>query len=246
MMEDETVGAAEIGRVIEADTSLTARTLRLANSAFLGIRTPVTAAQHAVVVLGFSVVRSLAVSSAAGLLEAGPGELPARFWEHSIGVAAAASLVAPKLDLRPGDAFSGGMLHDLGAALMFRRDKRLYRRLPTENSDDESPTLLQREQDLFGITHPEAGAAALEHWGLPDSIVDAIRDHHLRPGASSSPLHKAVWIGEIIHRVACGADRRLIGRAHEVAGLEPPDPAALLKRLQGEADAIARLLASAT
>ncbi len=120
MLEDPDLGADDLARVIETDPALSARILRLANSPFFGLGGTVSSAARAVIVLGLSVVRSLAVSTAAGLFDARARQLPTGFWDHAIAVAAGAGCVALHLGVPKADAFSAGLLHDIGEVLIDR------------------------------------------------------------------------------------------------------------------------------
>jgi putative nucleotidyltransferase with HDIG domain len=195
LLDDELVGAQEIGRIIETDPAMTARILRLANSAFLGLPNPVVSASHAVCVVGFSVVRSIAASTAAGLFDGSRSSLPADFWGHSLRAAAGSSIMARYVKIHPGDAFSAGLLHDIGQALLFRLDPPTCRRLAQSTTPD-SAEYLAAERELFGMDHAEVGAIALNHWGLPDDLVEAVHRHHMALRPDVSALRKVVGLGD--------------------------------------------------
>lgn len=196
-LEDPDVTPNEVAQIIQTDPSLAARVLRLANSPYFGLNGSVASCTQAIVVLGFSVIRSLSVSSAAGLFgESGRG-MPAGFWEHAARVAAGASLVARHRGLPPGDAFSAGLLHDLGRALLFRHDPVRYQKLEAEYGRD---TLLsvQAEREEYGIDHAEAAAMVLEQWRLPHALVDAVRMHHQPIDDVDGRIARFVLVGEAL------------------------------------------------
>ena len=91
LLDDPNVEGRDIARVIEADPSMTARLLTLANSAFFAVKNPVTNPWGAVMVVGFNVVRALAASGSLGLGDPA-GEMPDGFFEHSIASAAGAAV----------------------------------------------------------------------------------------------------------------------------------------------------------
>lgn len=229
-LDDPEVTPAEVAQIIQTDPSLAARVLRLANSPYFGLNGSVATCTQAIVVLGFSVIRSLSVTSAAGLFgEAGRG-MPAGFWEHAARVAAGASLVARYRGLPPGDAFSAGLLHDLGRALLFRHDPVRYEALEAEFGIDTSE-LVDAERTIFGIDHGDAAALVLEQWRIPQSLVDAIRSHHRPIDEVDSRVARFVIVGEALAEL----DE---GDVHGPAIVAPPAltalPAPMVERIRTE------------
>ncbi|MER3453379.1 MAG: hypothetical protein C4344_07060, partial [Acidimicrobiia bacterium] len=111
MVEDPRASAADLARLIEADPALSARVIRLANAPYYGLARRVSSASRAVVLLGFSTVRAIAVSAACGLLDDHVRAGSSRAWLHSLTTAAASSVVARALGYPTPDAFSVGLLH---------------------------------------------------------------------------------------------------------------------------------------
>jgi putative nucleotidyltransferase with HDIG domain len=235
VLDDPTKGAADVAAAIAPDAGLCARILHLANSPYFGSAGRVSSLERAVVTVGSSVVRSLAISTAAGLLGDG-ARVPEGFWVHSGAVGVASSLVARHLGLAHADAWCAGLLHDLGSALAYRHDRALFLEVGAAPPDE----LLAVEADRYGADHAELGAIALRAWRLPAAIVDAvgghhaIGDHHPQVDVTASPLHHAVVGGEALVRVAFGDVTGL--------GVEPAaDPEATLTRLALSDGARARL-----
>jgi putative nucleotidyltransferase with HDIG domain len=167
-------GAADVARVVETDPALAARVMRLANSPFYGSPRRVSSTRHATVMLGFDTVRALAVSAACSLLDGRADLGPDGFWRHAITTASAASVIAGKVGLSTGDAFSAGLLHDLGAVLLHRRDAEAF------EVATAAPTVSDQvaaELAAFGVTHADEGATALDAWGFPEPFVEAVAMH---------------------------------------------------------------------
>ena len=152
--------AAQIATALEVDPSLCARVLHLANSPYFGVSGKVGSVERAVVVLGSSVIRSLAVTTAAGLFKESGIEMLDGFWEHSVAVAAVAAAIGPTLLVASGDALCAGLLHDLGAALLFRLRADRYCSLLVISPDE----MIVAERAAFGYDHAELGALALDAW----------------------------------------------------------------------------------
>ena len=207
LVEDPRASSADLARLIEADPVLSARVMRLANAPYYGLSRKVGSASRAVVLLGFSTVRALAVSAACSLLADDASLGPAGFWSHSVATAAAASVVAGEIGAPTGEAFSAGLLHDIGVALLFRKDRAGYLGLVTRAGPGHAPAahpaddrhhLLTVEAETFGLTHAEAGAAALEAWRFPPAFVRAVHDHHNPPERVGNGLGRLVVAGQAL------------------------------------------------
>jgi putative nucleotidyltransferase with HDIG domain len=247
VLDDPSKSAADVAHSLEIDPSLCVRVLHLANSPYFGLSGKVGSVERAVVALGNSVIRSLAVSTAAGLFAERSDNMPAGFWGHSVATAAAASLVAQLTRVPAGDALCAGLLHDLGAAL-------LYRHLPDEvaavwaNPTDD---VLAAEAAAFGHDHAELGALALEAWKLPNAIVAAIRDHHADPTTVDGRLTRCVIAAEALAHVVAGDSGPKLPEpapdptaALAAAGLPDADVDSLLERVTEESNGLAGLLAA--
>jgi putative nucleotidyltransferase with HDIG domain len=196
LVDDPDASPAELGRLIEMDPALSARVIRLANSPLYSVTTAVRSAARAVLLLGFTTVRGVAAAAASSLLTENPNLGPDDHWAHSVSVAAAASVAASLLGVAENEAFSAGLLHDIGAALLHGADPDRYDAMVRESAPGE---LAAAEASLFGMTHAEAGAEALELWEFPQSFVQAIRTHH-DPVGQVNPLAQAVILGEALAR----------------------------------------------
>lgn len=176
----ESADLAELARRIAQDQAITARVLRVANSPFYGLQSRIASIHDAIVVLGFSAVRSLVLAAAVvASLPGGPccGFNQERFWRHVLGTAAAAQALGKRLG-RPSEAlFIAGLLHDIGRlALVVLYPASYATALATAHEQDSE--LRAVEQDMFGFDHAAVGAALARHWHFPDDIVDALAWHH--------------------------------------------------------------------
>jgi putative nucleotidyltransferase with HDIG domain len=179
LVEAESARATDLVDVIEHDQVLTAKILRLANSAFFGQSRRVSTIPRAVVLLGFSTVRNLALgvkvweALAGGLARQRVEEL----WEHSVSVAAASKLVVSSLRAGdPDEAFTAGLLHDVGRIVLAVRHREAYWEAVGGAAESEPIEALERAS--FGVDHAEVGGWLLESWNLPPNIVEAARTHH--------------------------------------------------------------------
>lgn len=200
VLDDPDASAAQIASSLQSDPSLTARILHLANSPYFGLSGKIGSVERAVVTLGASVLRSLAVSTAAGMFGDRPEDMPEGFWQHSVATAAGASIAARMCGVAAGDAMCAGLLHDLGAALLFRIDTDGYGARIT--GDGRAETLLADENAAYDGDHALVGAFALDAWKLPATVVDALRTHHTNPLDVGDKLGRCVIAGEALARAA--------------------------------------------
>jgi putative nucleotidyltransferase with HDIG domain len=229
VLDDPSKGATDVAVAVAPDAGLCARILHLANSPYFGSSGRVASLDRAVVTVGNSVVRSLAISTAAGLL-GDKARVPDGFWSHSGAVGVASALLAQRLGTAHGDALCAGLLHDLGCALAHRYDRVGY----AEVTAGAAEHVLEAEQLRYGADHAHLAAIALRAWRLPASIVDAVEQHHGDLDATGPNATVAVAGGEALVRRALGDDNGV--------GLEPAsDPDAILAQLGLPADVIEAL-----
>ncbi len=177
--------AKDLAAALAADPSLTARVLRLANSAYYGLSRRVAEVSFAVTVVGFPTVRAMAAVHASGLFEPGEHTVPDGYWEHSVATATVCSVLAPRAGVRPNQAFPLGLLHDLGSALLFRTDPE---RFEAAMAQARSGTPLRKaEHATFGMAHDEAATRVFAAWRFPETFIEAVADHHAHPATLSSP-----------------------------------------------------------
>jgi putative nucleotidyltransferase with HDIG domain len=179
--------ASEIAKLISYDPGLTSKVLRMVNSAAYGFQRQISSIQHGIMILGFNNVRGLVLSASIFKLLEGhthPGGLNhKKFWEHSLGTAVAARLLAKQLRIPDADdIFSAAMLHDIGKVVMdvyFSEDYRTvlttarHRGLLPHGSE-----FYVLEQAIMGVTHTSIGSFLATKWKLPVNITEVIEYHH--------------------------------------------------------------------
>lgn len=209
IIDDPRSSARSLTRLINTDQVLTARILKLANSAFYGFPNPISTINLAVVVLGFETIKNLGLSVAviSRFAQArNDGELLdySRFWEHCVGVGVASRMLARMHGLRAleSEAFVAGLIHDLGKVILSQYQTTRYSeclRLVKE----EGMLLSRAEEQVFEANHAEVGSWLARKWNLPDTLVEAIRLHHVPLTAKLQPeLCAMVHFGDILARAA--------------------------------------------
>lgn len=168
---------------IGQDQALSAKVLRVANSAFYGLPRQVGSIQEAVTVLGFGAVRSLVLS--AGIMGAFSTDDEVcvdrnLYWQRSLAAATYAKAVARTLRQDGETAFSAGLLHDIGILVLDVCDHERFSALWQSVQGGENG-LIEAERAAFGFDHAELGAEVTHRWKFPPVIEDAIR-YHYQPG----------------------------------------------------------------
>jgi HD-like signal output (HDOD) protein len=178
LINDDDTGALEVAHVASSDPLLSAKIMRMANSAYYGLSGRVSELHFAVSVLGFLTVRSLAVASLLNNLT----PISKEAWKRYAVMASLASGVAVYFDVDSAMAFCSGMMLDLGELILAHHDPRGYRLLHKELSS--LPLYLrddlarERERSIYGLDHTEIGARLLRSWNFPNEIVEAVGSHH--------------------------------------------------------------------
>lgn len=188
----------KISAAVGTDPGLTARMLKLANSAFFGLTREISSVQDAVNILGFNHVRTLVTAVAlSSSFKTVPGVNLEQFWRYSLNAAKICKTLAKSLKLNEGAAFTAGLVHAVGDLVM-------HIGMPEEVAKIDftvSPLDMNRaatEKSAFGYTYADVSAAFAQKWDFPETIVKALQ-HQLVPfeGDIYEPLagvvHMAAW-----------------------------------------------------
>jgi HD-like signal output (HDOD) protein len=175
----------QLRKLIEGDPGLMLRVLRVANSAFYGQPRKIGSIDRAVTVLGIEGVRVIAAAACLDhALPRAPAtrELSAALHRHSLccGVTARISARTVSPD-HSGEAFIGGLLHDIGCGLLMLVDAERYVELTQRRSSaarEDRPldvhAELRDEQQFFGMTQWEATITLADRWKLPGWFSESL------------------------------------------------------------------------
>ncbi len=185
--ESKTSSLKAIGNIIVKDMGMTAKVLQLANSTFFGVRGPISTVEQAVNFLGLETIQALIlvthVFSQLSAKHVATFQI-GRLWEESLETGALAREIARVEGCTPfvtEQAYTAGLLHDVGVLLLATNAADQYGAVLREVSSKGGRAVWEAEQSTFGVTHVEIGAYLLGLWGLSDPIVEAVAYHH-RPG----------------------------------------------------------------
>jgi len=182
-IESSSATTQGIGSVIARDPVATGRLLHMSNSAAFSLAQKVTDPVHAVTLLGIETVKSMVMSLqifSQTDMARGAGLSLEILWEHSLLVAKFARQITLKQtgDVRlAGDAFTAGLLHDVGRIVLASNLPKEYAAIIEAARKDSLP-LHEEETAKLRVNHAEIGAYLLGLWGLPAEIVEATGGHH--------------------------------------------------------------------
>lgn len=241
----------DLTSLISADQSLVAMLLKLANSAYYGYARRIETLPEAIVLLGFSTIKSLAITATTmNLLFQSEDELSDvrhEIWSHSLGVGVAARALARKRgNIHPEKAFVAGLLHDLGMIILsvYRKDD--FTKV-LAHASSKGITYEEAEAEVLEYDHADLGAHVAEAWSFPATHVEAIRCHH-NPGAATlqpaltQVAHLADWmvvdlgVGKLVDVDQLEPDEMAL-KEFRIPRKELPRVVESLRRLFAESDA---------
>jgi putative nucleotidyltransferase with HDIG domain len=208
VMDDGNSSARQLEEVILHDPSLSARILKLANSAFYSFECEVKTISRAIPLLGFNLVRSLAIGVVIfeSFVRGNRGEaaLINRLWVHSVGVGIMAREIwTPMSDRKEGEfALLCGLLHDMGSVILFKKDAAQYAKIFSAKKEGPESDLRLLETNSYGHDHTQLGAMLARQWGLPQELINVVEKHHDPLVCETAPLVVAVSLADAMIRQA--------------------------------------------
>jgi putative nucleotidyltransferase with HDIG domain len=175
MVEDEDITAAAIEAVIAKDQAMTTKLLKIVNSPFFGFPQRVSTISNAIVLLGFNVIRTLIVTSS--IFETMQSS-DISLWEHSLGCAACAGILAKRKKLKsPEEVSTAGLIHDLGKVVIRAEFPEKFVEIQKIVEAEQIP-MREAEIKCIGIGHAEIGSELAKLWNLPQRLIEPIKHHH--------------------------------------------------------------------
>jgi putative nucleotidyltransferase with HDIG domain len=180
--KDERSSAKDLSRLISYDQAISFRLLRVANSAYYGVRREVASVQHAITLLGFDEVKRLTVGIAVLNFMKGATNVNSfmldEFWKHSVGCSLAATIICNKMgELNLEMVPTASLLHDIGKLILNNFFTEEYRMI-LEKVQREEVSLVDAEKEILGFNHADVGGWLSSKWSLPPSLNFPIVHHH--------------------------------------------------------------------
>jgi two-component system, cell cycle response regulator len=234
---------SRIAEVIKRDISLSAAILRITNSSAFGLLRKITTIDQAVVYLGFLSVRNIALG--VGVFNMFPPkekDFLAKVWRRSLVTALAARELCNLTgkNRKKEDAFTAGLLLDIGLVAFYGFDKLNAARLLVE-AEENGRNNLDDEKISMGLDHVEAGVLLAERWKLPEDIILTMKYHHKEP-LNDSPETDNETLTNIVYLASLVGDIFYLGNKREnlkkyadecqrLLGVNPDDSDNLLRNI---------------
>jgi len=221
LVEDPNASADDLREVVERDPALAARVLKVANSSLFGFSRRIETLRHGIALLGFRTVKNLVLGASMKEVFKRFGLTERLLWEHATRAGAVAAMLTdhPAIDVEREEAFTVGLLHDLGKIA-------LNNAAPDEYSSvvarvyNEGVGFVEAERDVFGFDHTELGALVAAKWKLPARLETAIRLHHCPQALEQLPLEdRRLTALATVTTALC--TRLGVGRRAPVEGFDP-------------------------
>lgn len=202
VMDDEDSTMADVAEVVSLDPAISARLLRIANSAYYGLPSQVDTITRAASLIGVQQIHDLVLAtSVANAFDGVPNELMDMntFWFRSVSCGYLARELGYTAGLRQTEGlFVRGLLHDLGHLMLYNQFPELSREA-LASAGGHLIDLYSKEQDLIGCDACQVGVALMRKWGFPESMVESIAsldavDVEQLNGREAGILNIAVWV----------------------------------------------------
>jgi len=240
--EESTIG--DISRIINKDPSLTAKVMKMINSAYYGLSSRVTSIDQALVLLGTGSIKNISICASINqafshVKDSSIFDLKV-FWKHSLMCATMAQLIAKKTSYpSPDEAFLSGLLHDIGKLVLLVNFPKEYADV-IESSKDQSDLILAQEA-RHGATHCEVGAWLINRWYLQSFMADAVLYHHDSVDRihNALPLVKIIYVANTLCPEVDKDEVVKYGIAEHTFGFETPEVAEIILQAEGEVKEVA-------
>ncbi len=211
------VSVTEIASQLAADPALSAKLLRLANSAYFHVSRSIGTVESALQMLGFVMVRNLVLgNSVAGAFKHVPGIDLQQFWRYNLYTACSARWLAQRADFNADLVFTLGLMHGIGQLQMHAVMPQAMAPLDQQmNVLDAGRAEL--EQQTFGFDHLQVSAELARLWNFPQPLIDALRQV-AQPLAEPEFSEAAAWV----HMGAWRARAEVLGLSNEAQAASYP------------------------
>jgi HD-like signal output (HDOD) protein len=177
----------DVVECMQHDPALVAKVLRTVNSVHFASLCKVASLQHAVTLLGHRSLRLVAMTFGLieGLTRGAAARVTRDFWRRALTMATVARrLSIGPAGIDPSEAYSAGLLADIGVLVLAQAEPTEYAELYRHFR--HGTELVDVERQRYGCGHPAVGAALLERWCAPGELVTTVERHHAQPAERSS------------------------------------------------------------
>lgn len=195
VLEDPNHDTKQIGDIVSHDPALTARILRIVNSAYYGLSSKIELVTRAVSVIGEDDLHNLVLAtSAVDTFKRIPNQLLDidLFWQHSVHCGIVSRLLSKHCNILHGERlFIAGMLHDIGKLILYFKEPEISQQVLLASAESDGQ-LFRSEQELIGFTHGDVGAALIDAWKLSGTLKEVAAYHHTPLKAKNHRLETSI------------------------------------------------------
>lgn len=181
LVNDARSSASDIGHAIEQDAALSARLLKIINSPYYSFPSSIDTISRAITIIGTRDLRDLVLATTVTETFSGmDSDLidMEKYWRHNLYCAVAGRILAQQRHVKNTERlFVAGLLHDIGSLVMYQTIPELSNEAMQRTQSDGTPLHIA-EKEIIGFSHGDVGAALLQKWKLPDSLIETVKYHH--------------------------------------------------------------------
>jgi HD-like signal output (HDOD) protein/signal transduction histidine kinase len=245
--EQEDLDIKKLVRIIAQDPAISAKALRLVNSAYFNMEGKFSSLERAVLYLGADTIKNIAITASVhqvfnGMKKSGSFSMD-HFWWNSFACAIFSRRIAQQTKyLNIEEAYVAGLLHNLGKLLLLTNFPKEYN--ATLCSPSNQSDVCDKERQQIGVTHCEAGAWLIKHWKLNSFMADAVLYHHepIARVKNSFPLVKITSLAHKLSKSDDKADPSMHAVGLELLGLNSEQMQAIISGAREEIENIATSL----
>ncbi|MFQ5806957.1 MAG: HDOD domain-containing protein [Phycisphaerae bacterium] len=205
VVEDPRSTAQDMHEIVKHDPALAAKILKVVNSAFYGLPSQIASLDRAIVMLGLSAVKNIALAASLSRLFR-PGAISQRFaardlWTHCIAVGVCARLLAQAGFGQAEEVFVAGLVHDMGLLVEYQLFPKKLKAV-AERCEVDRQDFCAAEREIVGADHQAFGAALAEKWKFPPGLRSAISHHH-NPENLKPELKRVVTAVQVADTICC-------------------------------------------
>lgn len=206
VVEDPKSTAQDMHDIVKNDPALAAKVLKVVNSAFYGLPTQISSLDRAIVMLGLSAVKNLAMAASLARMFK-PGQLSENFdardlWKHCVAVGTCARLLAEHAGGNAEDAFVGGMVHDMGLLIEYQLFPDQLKAVVQRVEQDKTLDFCSIEREVIGADHQAFGNHMANKWKFPPGLRACIAFHH-NTDTLKSEHRRVVGIIRLADMICC-------------------------------------------
>jgi HD-like signal output (HDOD) protein len=227
-VEDPRSSAGQLHKIIAHDPSLSARILKVVNSAFYGVSGQIGSVERAIVLLGLTAVKNIAVAASLGQLfrgaKLGAGFTARDLWTHCIAVGVTSREIGKRIKLGNSDEyFLAGLIHDVGILVELQTWPEKLEKI-CSTVKNTGANFCETERQVLGVDHQALGKGLTEQWKFT-KICQLVAGYHHNPAELETECPQ-VWAVHVADTLCC---QQTTQGFNLTAGGREVDPAALAK-----------------